>query len=104
MAPLTKKSPDYQALENSDSESENISVARASTPVKTKATTSKKTPVNSRNMVTGVVDDSTNQPTTKKPKQQRSQSEQAKNLLTTTRPLFASQLQTFQPSNMLPMP
>ena len=49
MAPMTKKSPDYQALENSDSESENISVARASTPVKPEATTSKTTPVNGRN-------------------------------------------------------
>ena len=49
IAPMKKKSSDHQALENSYSEPENISVARTSTPVKTKATTSKTTPVNSRN-------------------------------------------------------
>ena len=49
IAPMTKKSSDYQALENSDSEPENISVVRTSTPVKTKATTSKTTPINTRN-------------------------------------------------------
>ena len=46
---MTKKSSDPQTLENSDSEPENISLARTSTPVKTKATSSKTTPVNSRN-------------------------------------------------------
>ena len=49
IAPMTKKSSRHQALENSDSEPDNFSVARTSTPVKTKATTSKTTPVNSRN-------------------------------------------------------
>ena len=50
IAPMTKKTPDYHALENSDSEPENISVVRKSTLVKTKATISKTTPINSRNM------------------------------------------------------
>ena len=51
-------------------------------------------------MVTGVLSDSTNQPT-KKPRQKRSQTEQSENRPTTSRQLFAPQLQTFQPSNML---
>ena len=42
IAPMTKKTSDYQALENSVSEPENISVARTSTPVKTKATSHSK--------------------------------------------------------------
>ena len=50
IAPMTKKSSDHQATENFDSELENISVARTSTPVKTKATTSKTTPINSSNI------------------------------------------------------
>ena len=49
IAPMTKKSSDHHALENSDSEPGNISVARTSTPVKAKVTTSKTTPINSRN-------------------------------------------------------
>ena len=54
-------------------------------------------------MVTRVLNDSTNQPT-KKPKQQCSLSEHAKDRPSTSRLLFAPQPQTFQPSNMLPMP
>ena len=50
IAPMTtKKCSDHHALENFDSEPENISVARTSTPVKTKATTSKTTQENNRN-------------------------------------------------------
>ena len=56
--------------EESDSESENIAVAQTSNPVKTKATTPRTLPMNSRNMVTGVFNDSSNQHI-KKPKQQR---------------------------------
>ena len=46
---MNKKSSDHQALENSDSEPENVSLVPTSTIVKTKATTFKATPINSRN-------------------------------------------------------
>ena len=49
ITPVTKRSSDHQAYENSDSESENMSVAPTSTPEKTEASTSKITPINSRN-------------------------------------------------------
>ena len=60
-------------------------------------------PVNSRNMVTGVLNDSTNQPT-KGPKQQRASSEQTKERPSTSVILFAPQPQTFPSANLLPMP
>ena len=61
IAPLSGKRPISVNDQDTDSESEIISVARMPTPVKTiTATSSKTTPVNSRNMVTGVLDDSTN--------------------------------------------
>ena len=66
IAPLNKKQPVRLNDQDSDSEPENISVARTSTPVKTTNTTnSKTTPNRSRNLVTGVFNDSTNQPTKK---------------------------------------
>ena len=50
IAPLNKKRPVPVNTQDSDSESEDVSVARTSTPVKTNtATSSKTTPVNSRN-------------------------------------------------------
>ena len=50
IAPLSKKRPIHLEDRDSDSEPENISVARTSTPVKTTtATNSETTPVNSRN-------------------------------------------------------
>ena len=50
MAPLNKKQPVCLNIQDSDSEPENNSVARTSTPVKTyTATSSKTTPNNSRN-------------------------------------------------------
>ena len=49
ITPVTERSSDHQAFENSDSESENISVAPTSTPVRTEASKSKTTPINSRN-------------------------------------------------------
>ena len=50
IAPLNKKQPASSNVQDSDSEPENISVARTSTPVKTyTATSSKTTPNNSRN-------------------------------------------------------
>ena len=63
IAPLNRKQTVHSNAQDSDSEPENISVARTSTPVKIHtATNSKTTPINSRNMVTGVLNDSTNQP------------------------------------------
>ena len=52
IAPVAKKQITLTVLEESDSESENISLAVTSTPVKTKitATTLKITPVHSRNI------------------------------------------------------
>ena len=54
-------------------------------------------------MVTGVLNDSTNQ-TTKKPKQQRAPSEPAKDRPSTSKILFAPQPQTFPSTNLFPMP
>ena len=104
IAPLSKKQPIHLNNQDSDSEPENICVARTSTPVKKiNATSSKTTPINSRNKVTGVLKDSTNQPT-KWPKQQRTPSEQTKDRPSTSKILFAPQLQTFPSTNLFPMP
>ena len=54
-------------------------------------------------MVTGVLNDSTNQPM-KRPKQQRASSEQTKDRPSTPKILFAPQPQTFSSTNLLPMP
>ena len=90
IAPFSKKRPIHLEDRDSDSETENISVARTSTPVKISTTTKfKTTPVNSRNMVTGVLNDSKNQPT-KRPKQQRVPSEPLKERPSTSKILFAS--------------
>ena len=51
IALMTKKPSDYQVLETSDSEPENIFMARTSTPVKTKTTSTKTTPINMRNII-----------------------------------------------------
>ena len=102
IAPLNKKQSVCPNVQDSDSEPENISVAITSTPVKINtATIPKTTPVYSRNMVTGVLNDSTNQPT-KRPK--RMQSEQSKDRPSTSKILFAPQTQTFPSANVLPMP
>ena len=103
IAPVSKKRPVSSDIHDSDSDQENISVARTSTPVKTQtATSSKTTPNNSRNMVTGVLNDSTNQPT-KRPKTQRILNEQQKDRPSTSKILFAPQPQTFPSTNLLPM-
>ena len=74
IAPSNKKQTVRTDVQDCDSEPENVSVTRTSTRVKVDTATSSKTkPVNSRNMVTGVLNDSTNQPT-KRPKQQRTPS------------------------------
>ena len=104
IAPLSKKRSVSANVQESDSEPEDVPVARTSRPVKTNtATGSKTTPVNSRNMVTGVLNDSTNQPM-KRAKQQRASSEQTKDRPSTSKILFAPQPQTFPSSNLLPMP
>ena len=103
-APLSKKRSISANIQESDSEPEDVPVARTSTPVKTTtATGSKVTPVNSRNMVTGVLNDSTNQPM-KRPKQHRASSEQTNDRPSTSKILFAPQTQTFPSTNLLPMP
>ena len=103
-AHLNKKQTASTDVQDSDSELENVSVTRTSTPVKVHTATSfKTTPVNSRNMVTGVLNDSTNQPT-KRPKQQRTPSEQTRDRPSTSKILFAPQPQTFPSTNLLPMP
>ena len=102
IAPLSKKRVVSLENQDSNSEAENISVAQTSTPVKTvTATNTKTTPINSRNMVTGVINDSTNEPT-KRPK--RMPSEHSKDRPFTSKILFAPQPQTFPPTNPLPMP
>ena len=103
IAPMSKKQSLHPNNQDSDSESENISVATTSTPTKTNATSSKTTSSNSRNMVTGVFNDSTNQPT-KRPKQQRTPSESANDRPSTSKNLFAPQPPTFPPINLFPMP
>ena len=81
---MAEKSSAQQNVQDSDSETENISVAQTSTPMRTNTVTSKTTPIDSRNTVTGVLNDSTNQ-SSKKPKQQRPHSEQARDRPTTSR-------------------
>ena len=104
IASLNKKQTVRSDVQDSDSEPENISITRTSTPVKVHtATSSKTTPVNCRNMVTGVLNDSTNQPT-KRPKQQRAPSEPTRDRPSTSKILFAPQPQTFPSTNQLPMP
>ena len=49
IAPAVKNPATVQNLENSASEPENVFLNTTSTPIKTKTTTSKTTPVNSRN-------------------------------------------------------
>ena len=104
IAPLNKKQTVLMNAQDFDFEPENVSVARTPTPVKTHtATSSKTTPVNSRNMVIGVLNDSTNQPA-KRSKQQRASNEQPKDRPSTSKILFAPQPQTFPAIKLLPMP
>ena len=79
-APATKKQANELDNENTDFEPENVPITVTSTPISPKTTATKTTSVNSRNMVTGVLNDSTNQPT-KRPKQQRSHSEHSTGVL-----------------------
>ena len=104
IAPTVRKQTVLRSTEDSDSDSENIPENATSTPIKgkTNATSSKITPNNSRNMVTGVLNDTTNQPT-KRPKH-RVPNDQSKERPTTSKILFAPQPQTFPSANLLPMP
>ena len=102
IAPLNKKQPICPNVQDPDSEPENISVERTSTPVKINTVTiPKTTPVNSRNMVTGVLNNSTNQPT-KRPK--RMQSEQSKDRSLHIKHPVRTPNETFLSANVLPMP
>ena len=104
IAPMSRERPACTNDQDTDFESENISVARTSTPVKTKtATNPKTTSVNNRDMVTAVLNDCTIQPT-KRPKQQRPHSGQRKDCPSTSKILIAPQPQTFTSANLLPMP
>ena len=76
IAPLNKKRLARLNDQGFDSEPEYISVARTSTLVKPNMAVPKTTPVNSRNMLTGVLNDSTTNQPTKRPKQQRAPNEQ----------------------------
>ena len=58
ITPAIKKKSTVQNLENSDSESESILTNTTLTPIRIKTTTSKTTPISSRNMLTGVLNDS----------------------------------------------
>ena len=101
IALVSKKRPISSNTQDSDSDQENISVARTSTPVKTQiATSSKTTPVSSRNMVTGVLNDSTNQPT-KRSKQQRASNEQTKDRPSTSNTVRATiaNISSYQPTS-----
>ena len=51
VAQIIKKASTYQNAQDSDPETENISVARTSAPVKTNTAASKTTPTNRRNNV-----------------------------------------------------
>ena len=105
IAPVAKKQPVSTVPEEIDSESENVPATATSTPVKTKTTTvnPKITPVNSRNMVTGVLNDSTNLGK-KITRLQRPQSLPPNERPSTSRLLFAPQPEIYQPSHLTPMP
>ena len=104
MSPTMKKLPNPLENADTDSEPENILPRVASTPVKSKTTTNAKiTPVNSRNMVNGVLNYSTNM----SKKMTRSLCPQS--LPPNERPTFSSllfvhQTDIYQPTHMPPMP
>ena len=107
IAPLSKKRPVSTSVQDSDSEPEDASVARRSTPVETiTATNSRTTPVNSRNMVTesSMTLQIIPQKDRNNNKQQRTSSEQTEDRPSTPKILFAPQPQTFPSANLLPMP
>ena len=105
IAPTVKKQTIMTATEETDSDPENIPENATSTPKKTKttATTRKITPVSSRNMVTGVLNDSTNLGK-KKTRPHRPQSLPPNERPSTSRLLFAPQPEIHQPPHLPSMP
>ena len=105
IAPVTKKHAEARASEETDSDPENIPENATSTPIKTKttATTRKTTPIKSRNMVTGVLNDSTKLGK-KKTRPHRPQSLPPNERPSTSRLLFAPQLEIHQPPHLPSMP
>ena len=101
IAPSVKKHAIPQNVEDSDSETENTHPTSTSTPIKSKSTTCKTTSKSNSNMVTEVLNDSTNL-ISKKSEHQRSQ--QQKDRPTTSRLLFAPQPRTYPMNDPLPMP
>ena len=102
LAPPIKKQTFITAVGETDSEPENIPENATSTPIKNKttATTRKITPVNSCNMVTGVLNDSTNLGK-KKTRPHRPQSLPPNERPSTSRLLFAPQPEIHQPPTYL---
>ena len=105
IAPTSKKQTIITATKEADSESENVPENATATPIKTKttATTRKITPVNSCNMVTGVLNDSTNLGK-KKTRPHRPQSLPPNERPSTSRLLFAPQLEIHPPPQPPSMP
>ena len=103
IAPTTRKQTVITASDETDSESENVPENATSTPIKTKttATTHKTTPA--RNMVTGVLNDSTNLGK-KKTRPHRPQSLPPNERPSTSRLLFAPQPETHPPPHPPSMP
>ena len=104
-APTSKKQTITTATEETGAESENVPENATSTPIRTKttATTRKITPVNSRNMVTGVLNGSTNLGK-KKTRTHRPQSLPPNERPSTSRLLFAPQAEIHPPPQPPSMP
>ena len=105
IAPTTKKQAVIAVTEETDSESENVPENARSTPIKTKITTAthKTTQIVSRNMVTGVLNDSTNLGK-KKTRPHRPQSLPPNERPSTSRLLFAPQSEIHPPPQPPSMP
>ena len=105
IALTSKKQTIITATEETDSESANVPENATSTPIKAKttATTRKITPVKSRNMVTGVLNDSTNLGK-KKTRPHRPQSLPPNERPSTSRLLFAPQPEIHPPPQPPSMP
>ena len=105
IAPTSKKQTVITASEETDPESENVPENAKSTPITTKtiATTRKITPVNSRNMVTGVLNDSTNLGK-RKTRPHRPQSLPPNERPSTSRLLFAPQPEIHPPPQLPSVP
>ena len=101
LAPTTKIQSNHLSVENSDSETEIALPAITSTSVKNKATMRKNTLTVSRNMVTGVLNDSTNLGK-KKTRPHRPQRLPPNERPTTSRIQFAPQTDTQQLSTLPP--